>query len=353
MTQSNTQLVRIAITALLIIGCIYVLRPFVGPLLLAAVICITVWPLHARLLNLFRQRQTLSAFVTSLLLVLIILLPMIVLSGSLAGAVEAGIDQVRPLLQRGISPEAPAWLGKLPLIGGDVAAYWHKVVASREELNKLLQMGFDPARRLLLASVTVFGQGFFQLLLVIFFVFFIFRDAKIYGAALNTAAQKLAGDLGKRMVLLAQNTVTGVMVGIVGTAAAQALVAMIGYLIVGVPGIVVLTFATFILSMVPVIGATMIWGGVAVWLYQEGQTGWAVFMVLWGVLAISSVDNFIKPILISRTASLPLLLIIVGVFGGVMVFGFIGLFLGPVLLALGQSLLIDWINEKKAPEHML
>ncbi|MBS1197122.1 MAG: hypothetical protein H6R18_907 [Proteobacteria bacterium] len=353
MTQSNTQLVRIAIAVLLIIGCVYVLKPFVGPLLLAAVICITVWPLHARLLTLFRQRQTLSAFVTSLLLVLLIVLPMIVLSGSLAGAVEAGMEQVKPLLQRGISPDAPAWLGKLPLVGGDIAAYWHKVVASREELNKLLQMGFDPARRLLLASVTIFGQGLFQLLLVVFFVFFIFRDAKIYGEALDTAAHKLAGDLGKRMVRLAQNTVTGVMVGIVGTAAAQAVVAMIGYLIVGVPGLVVLTFATFILSMVPVIGATMIWGGVAVWLYQDGQTGWAIFMVLWGLLAVSSVDNFVKPILISRTASLPLLLIIVGVFGGVMVFGFIGLFLGPVLLALGQALLCDWINEKKPVEQVV
>jgi predicted PurR-regulated permease PerM len=104
-----------------------------------------------------------------------------------------------------------------------------------------------------------------------------------------------------------------------------------------------LTFTTFIFSMVPVIGATLIWLGAAVWLYDSGQTGWSVFMVLWGMFGISSVDNFVKPILISRTSSLPLLLIVVGIFGGVLVFGFIGLFLGPMLLALGQVLIREWL----------
>lgn len=83
--------------------------------------------------------------------------------------------------------------------------------------------------------------------------------------------------------------------------------------------------------------------GAAAWLYDGGQTGWAIFMILWGMFGISSVDNFVKPILISRTSSLPLLLIVVGVFGGVLVFGFIGLFLGPTLLALGQVLIREWL----------
>jgi predicted PurR-regulated permease PerM len=96
--------------------------------------------------------------------------------------------------------------------------------------------------------------------------------------------------------------------------------------------------------MVPVVGATLIWLGAAVWLYQGGQPGWAIFMVLWGMFGISSVDNIVKPILISRTASLPLLLILIGVFGGVLVFGFIGLFLGPTLLALGQVLIREWLD---------
>jgi predicted PurR-regulated permease PerM len=117
-----------------------------------------------------------------------------------------------------------------------------------------------------------------------------------------------------------------------------------------------LTFATFIFAMVPVIGPTLIWGGAAVWLYEQGQTGWAIFMLLWGMLGISSVDNFVKPVLISRTAAQPLLLIVVGVFGGVLVFGFIGLFLGPTLLALGQALIREWMTDKASdlpPSEML
>ncbi len=350
MYQSNTRLARLAIVVLLIIGCFYVLRPFVGTLLLAAVICTTVWPLHARLLVRLKERQTLAAFITSLLLVLLVLLPMLVLSGSLAGGVESMIEYLRPMLKKGVPMQAPAWLTDLPVVGRSVGAYWEAVAASSEELNKLLQMGFDPLRKFLLSSITVLGQGLLQLLLVIFFVFFIFRDAGAYSEALETAAKKIGGDLGFRRLKLAQNTVTGVMLGIVGTAAGQALVGLVGSLIAGVPGVAVLTFATFILSMVPVIGATLVWGGAALWLYQDGQTGWAIFMLLWGALAISSVDNFIKPILISRTARLPLLPIIIGVFGGVVMFGFIGLFLGPVLLALCQALLREWMADKPLPQ---
>ena len=345
MNPANTHLVRIAMAALLIIGCVAVLLPFVGTLLLAAVICVTAWPAYTRLLRLVGNRPNLAALTACLLLVLLVLLPMIVLSGSLASAVEAAIRTVKPLIADGLPLEAPAWLAGLPLAGPEIAAYWHKVAASRAELNELLQQLFEPTRKFLLATVTVFGRGLLQLLLVIFFVFFILRDAPKFAALLRSAAYKLGGELGERMLNLARGTVTGVMVGIVGTAAAQAVVGGIGYFIAGVPGVVVLTFATFIFSMVPVIGPTLIWGGAAAWLYSDGQSGWAIFMALWGILAISGVDNFVKPILISRTAALPLILIIVGVFGGVLVFGFIGLFLGPALLALGQALVREWLAD--------
>jgi len=139
-----------------------------------------------------------------------------------------------------------------------------------------------------------------------------------------------------------------IMVGIVGTAATQALVAMTGFLIAGVPGVTILTVATFFFSMVPVVGATLIWLGAAFWLYDGGQTGWAIFMILWGMFGISSVDNFVKPILISRTSSLPLLLIVVGVFGGVLVFGFIGLFLVLPLATVFTEALRDGAHPTKA-----
>ncbi|MCM8596292.1 AI-2E family transporter [Accumulibacter sp.] len=343
MNAAHKNLIQISLVALLFVGCIAVLLPFTGTLLFAIVICVTTLPIRNRLLRFCRGRSSLAALLVSILLLILLVAPMALLSGSLADAVEVAIRHLKPLMESGLPSEPPEWLKRLPLIGRDAAVYWQELVESRDEMNNLLHQLLDPTRKLALGAAALFAQGLLQLLLVIFFVFFIFRDAHIYADALHTSSRALAGDLGERMLALAEGTVTGVMAGIVGTAATQAVVAMIGFLIAGVPGVVLLTVATFFFSMIPVVGATLIWLGAAVWLYNEGQTGWALFMVLWGMFGISSVDNFIKPILISRTASLPLLLIVVGVFGGVLVFGFIGLFLGPTLLALGQVLIREWL----------
>ena len=342
-TSAQKQIIQIAIVALLLIGCIAVLLPFTGTLMFAVVICVTTSPLRDRMVTLCRGRSHLAALLMSVILVLLLLAPLALLSGTLADGVESALRYLRPMLETGLSADPPKWLAELPVVGSSIDTYWHKLAASREDMNTLLRQLIDPTRKMALATVSILGQGLLQLMLVIFFVFFIFRDAEKYAAAMRNGARKIAGDLGQRMLKLAEGTVTGVMVGIVGTAAAQAVVAMIGYAIAGVPGVAMLTFTTFIFSMVPVIGATLIWLGAAVWLYDSGQPGWAVFMVLWGMFGISSVDNFVKPILISRTSSLPLLLIVVGIFGGVLVFGFIGLFLGPMLLALGQVLIREWL----------
>ena len=350
-TSAQKQIIQTAIVALLLIGCIAVLLPFTGTLMFAVVICVTTAPLRDQLLKLCRGRSHLAALVMSLLLVMLLVAPLALLSGTLAEGVESALRYLRPMLESGLSADPPQWLSELPVVGSSIDTYWHKLAASREEMNNLLRQLIDPTRKMALATVSILGQGLLQLILVIFFVFFIFRDAEKYAEAMRNGARKLAGDLGQRMLKLAEGTVTGVMIGIVGTAAAQAVVAMIGYVISGVPGVAMLTFTTFIFSMVPVIGATLIWLGAALWLYDSGQTGWAIFMVLWGMFGISSVDNFVKPILISRTSSLPLLLIVVGIFGGVLVFGFIGLFLGPMLLALGQVLIREWLALTEYEEH--
>ena len=344
MLSNHKHTLQLAIIALLLGGCVAVLMPFIGTLLSAIVICIASAPLRTRLLRVCRGRRTVTATVLCLLLVVLFVLPVALLSGSLANVVEMVIGYVKPHLESGLPADLPGWLRNLPMVGASLDEYWHQLLASREEMNELLRQLIAPARKFALAAVSVFGQGLFQLVLVIFFAFFIFRDAEAYANAVRLASRKLAGDLGERMFQMTGNTVTGVMVGIVGTAAAQALVAIIGFFIAGVPTVILLGVATFFFSMVPVVGATIVWLPAAAWLYDTGQMGWAIFLLFWGMFGISGVDNFIKPILISRTASLPLLLIVVGVFGGVLVFGFIGLFLGPTLLALGQMLIREWLE---------
>ena len=202
-----------------------------------------------------------------------------------------------------------------------------------------------PARQFALVLGGIAANGLLQLALVLFVTFFLYRDGAAISNALYLGARKLGGELGENMMDKARGTVVGVMLGIVGTAAAQGTVAMIGFLIAGVPAAMLLGFATFFLSMIPV-GPPLIWGGAAAWLYSEGQTGWAIFLVLYGLFVISSIDNFVKPILIARGAGMSILLIALGVLGGVLVFGFIGIFLGPVLLALGDMLLQRWLREE-------
>jgi predicted PurR-regulated permease PerM len=132
-----------------------------------------------------------------------------------------------------------------------------------------------------------------------------------------------------------------VVYGILGTALVQGVVAGIGFLIAGVPGALLLALLTFFLSLVPV-GPPLVWGPAAIWLFNQGHTGWGIFMIIWGVAVISSVDNFVKPWLISQGSNLPFILILFGVLGGALAFGFIGVFLGPTLLAVGFKLIQEW-----------
>jgi predicted PurR-regulated permease PerM len=131
------------------------------------------------------------------------------------------------------------------------------------------------------------------------------------------------------------------MYGLLGTALAQALVAAIGFAIAGVPAVMLLSVLVFVTSVAP-IGPPVVWGGAALWLFATGQVGWGIFMLVWGALLISSVDNVVRPMLISRGSSLPFLLTLLGVLGGVIAFGFVGMFIGPTLLAVGYSLVTGW-----------
>jgi predicted PurR-regulated permease PerM len=342
MTDSARASIRIALAALILIGAVWVLAPFLAALLFAAILCLTTWPMFAWFERRFDGRGTLAALLSTGVLAAAVLLPMSYLAATAADAVGQLIGILRPWFEAG-EYAPPAWLGRLPWVGEPLEAYWRKLAANQAELALLGKQLFEPTRKLLSALATLIGQGLLELTLVVLIAFFFYRDGHRLADRLERLAQRIAGDLGERMLTLTRTTIIGVMTGIVGTALAQALVALIGFLIAGVPAALLLAAATFFLSMIP-IGPPLIWGGAAWWLYNQNETGWAIFMVIWGLAAISSVDNFIKPLLISRTASLPILLVALGVFGGALAFGFVGIFLGPVILALGVMLLENWLT---------
>lgn len=163
---------------------------------------------------------------------------------------------------------------------------------------------------------------------------------------LSTAVVRIGGERGATLLNLAGNTVRGVVYGILGTALVQAVIAGIGFAVAGVPGVGVLTLLTFFLSIVPM-GPPLVWGPAVFWLFHQGETGWGIFMIIWGV-GVSSIDNFIKPWLISRGSTMPFLLILFGVLGGAIAFGFIGVFLGPTLLAVAYRIIQEWFGRKAA-----
>ncbi|MFN4148137.1 MAG: AI-2E family transporter [Rhodocyclaceae bacterium] len=341
MNESTRAHARIALAALIIVGSVWVLAPFLAALSFAAILCLTTWPMFAWFERRLKGRTTLAALLATSVLAAAVLLPMSYLAATIADAVQELIGVLRPWFEAG-EYAPPSWLSSLPLVGEPLDGYWRKLAASQSELAQLGRQLFEPTRNFLTAAAKLIGQGLLELTLVVLIAFFFYRDGHALGCRISQFAHRIGGDLGTRMLQLARTTIMGVMVGIVGTAAAQALVALIGFLIAGVPAALLLAAATFFLSMIPV-GPPLIWGGAAWWLYSQNETGWAIFLIVWGLAVISSVDNFIKPILISRTASLPILLVALGVFGGVMSFGFVGIFLGPVILALSVMLLENWL----------
>lgn len=348
LNMDNRRLIQITLVALLAIGCALILKPFVAAILFAGVVCLTSWPMYVWVLARLKYRAWLAALLMTLVLTLVVVLPTALLAASLTEMTPVLIANIRVLVERA-QTAPPGWVRSLPLFGDQIHAYWQSLIDSREELYVLLRNVYDPTRRFVLIAGALAGEGFLQLVLVLFVVFFLYRDGTALAARMRVLSQKLGGKLGEEMLLLTHNTVNAVMIGIVGTAAGQALVALFGFLIAGVPVPMLLAAATFFLSMIPV-GPPLVWGGAAVWLYDQGETGWAVFMVAWGLLAISSVDNFLKPMLISRSASLPILLIALGVFGGAIAFGFVGIFLGPVLLAVALALTDRFSASKSATD---
>jgi predicted PurR-regulated permease PerM len=198
----------------------------------------------------------------------------------------------------------------------------------------------------LLSHSLDFARGVFQLVISVLIAFFLYRDGVGLVARLREGFQQISGDYGQRLMEIVKATVQSVVYGVIGTGLAQGFVAGIGFAIAGVPSPVVLAVLTFFLSFVPM-GPPIIWIGALIWLFAQGHVGWGIFMAVYGLLAISSVDNVIKPIIISRGSKLPFIVMFIGVLGGIATFGFIGIFIGPTLLAVGFGLIQEILGQRR------
>ncbi|MCI0348923.1 MAG: AI-2E family transporter, partial [Acidobacteriales bacterium] len=371
----------IAVLVLLVIGSFVVIRPFLTALCWAAVLCFSLWPVQRKLVAVLKGRRTLAALITTITVTLVLVAPFVVIGFSIA-------DDARTLAQgaqkwiEGGPPPPPKWLERIPIVGGRAKVYWQEfateafelaqkvkraAVTSEEgstesrpteppaaveqplpattepaqpKLVNTLKSIFAQTRTWLVAAGIAIGKGVVEVGLSVFLAFFIFRDGGAAADRLRASIDRIAGDRGKHLLEVAGNTVRGVVYGILGTALVQAIFAGVGFVIAGVPGAALLALLTFFLSVVPM-GPPLVWIPAVIWLFSEGFTGRAIFMLVWGLI-VSSVDNVVKPWLISQGSALPFVLIFFGVIGGAITFGFIGVFLGPTILAVLYRLIEEW-----------
>lgn len=342
-----TRIVKIVAAGLLVIGAAVVIEPFLAAGLFAAVFALATWPLHLAVRRLVRGSDTAAATIMILLAIVLVILPFAWLVDNAIERVPRWFAAVQAWFAAGL-PAPPAWLQRIPVVGGWLDAYWREFAADPGALRTLGARLVEVGRQPLLNAGRLIAEGVLQLMLSTFIAFFFYRDGEALVRSLRAGMARIAGEMSDELLAIVRDTVRGVVIGIVGTGLAQGAIATIGFLIAGVPAAFLLGGLTVLLSLVPG-GPVIVWLGATIWLLAQEQVGWAVFMAIWGTLLVSSIDNVLRPLLISRGASLSFALVFIGVVGGLVAFGFVGIFLGPTLLALTWRLWTRWAERSRDP----
>ena len=335
---------------LILIGCLIILTPFFPAMLLSTIFTLATWPAFMWLQARLHHRTALAAGLMTLALAACFIVPLFIIGTSVADNYTKVYDGIVHFLATDPQTTAKS-LGEVRIAGPYLEKLWLTFMSDREHMMATLEEYGKPTSGYLLGMASTIGRGLLDITLGVIISYFFFRHGLHAAVRVRALIEKFGGEHGQNLLKISKNTLIGVVYGILGTALLQGLLAAIGYWIAGIPGATFLGLMTFFLSLVPM-GPPLIWGPAALWLFSEDEKGWAVFLVAWGIFVIASVDNFMKPYFISRGSDMPLLLVLLGMMGGAIAFGFIGLFIGPTLLALAYSLVVEWTTTRgKAAEH--
>jgi len=346
MTVQHSDLARVTLSVLfiggLIAGSLWILSPFLAAFIWATMIVVATWPMMRRVEHALGGRRAPAVAVMTIGLLAVLIVP-------LALALEAiftHTDDLAALLKQlptAQLPTAPEWLDKLPLVGERVQAAWNQ--RASEGIADLLAQAQPYAR----AAAEWFAHqaGSFALVLVQFLLIVIlaavlYSGGESWAAWLRRFGRRLANEQGDRMVVLAGQAIRGVALGVVVTALVQSALGGIGLAIAGVPFAGVLTAVMFALCIAQ-LGPILVLLAATAWAFYALGAGWGTFLLVWS-LVVGLMDNFLRPILIRRGADLPLLLIFTGVVGGLVTFGIVGIFVGPVVLAIAYTLVDNWVG---------
>jgi predicted PurR-regulated permease PerM len=330
---------------IILICALIVMAPFFPAILLATILTLATWPAFSLLNRKLRYRPALAAFLMTCLLAACFIFPLVIIGTSITDNFTKVYSALQGTLENKTEDTAKI-LQTVPYVGHYLEKYWALVAADKERLSATLREYAAPTSQKLIHLGGVVGRGLLDITLGVLISYFFFKYGTNVAIRLGNLIEKFGGERGQHILDVAKNTLIGVVYGILGTAVAQGALAAFGFWLAGIPGATFLGLITFFLSFIPM-GPPLLWMPAALWLYTEGNTTWGIFLILWGVLVISSVDNFLKPYFISLGSDLPLLLVLLGILGGIMAFGFIGVFIGPTILAVTYSLMIEWSSTRE------
>jgi len=324
---------------------LWVLRPFLGPTIWATMVVVATWPLMLRVQAAVGGRRWLAVTVMTLLLLLLFVVPLVLAIVTIVGNADRLIDWARMAAAWNLPDVAPEWLRTLPVVGSLVDGLWAQLNALglRDLVPRLSPYAGD-LTRWFVSEVGNIGVLLLQFLLTVLIAAVMYAQGEEAARQIRLFAHRLAGERGDGAITLAGGAIRGVALGVGGTALVQALLGGLGLVIAGVPAATLLTAVMFMLSIAQ-IGPIPVLLGAAAWAWWgDGSLGWAIALLVWAGF-VGTIDNVVRPVLIKLGADLPLILIFSGVIGGLFAFGLVGIFVGPVVLAVGYTLLDAWMHE--------
>lgn len=329
---------------------LWILRPFLGAIVWAATIVVATWPLMISLQAWLWGKRALAVIVMTLLLLCVLVVPLTFAIGTIVSNVDEIAAWAKSLVALKRTPAPPDWLVSLPFIGPRVMELWDRAAAvGIKEVGARAAPYVGGLFVWFATRLGSIGVLLAEFLLTVILAAAMYARGEFATERIVRFGRRLAGHGGENAVFLAGQTIRGVALGVVVTSLAQTIFSGLGLLIAGVPFASILTGAMFLLSVAQ-IGVIPVMGGAVAWLYWDGESGWGTFLLIWTIVA-GTMDNFLRPILIRRGADLPLLLVFAGVVGGLLAFGLIGIFVGPVVLAVADTLLNAWIDRESSEEE--
>jgi len=338
---TGTMLVVIFFVALIVAN-FFILKPFLPAFVWAVTIVVATWPLMLRLQTLMGGKRGFAVAVMSLALLLILIVPFTLAIATLVDNADMIKGSAESLKAKGLPPP-PGWVSGIPLAGPKLSESWQELASAGPEglsarvvpyAGKIVNWFVDQAGSI--------GMMFVQFLLTVIIAAILYAGGEPAADAVRRFFRRLAGQKGDDMIVLAARAIRGVALGVVVTAVVQSLLGGIGLAVAGVPAAAVLTAIMFMLCIAQLGPALIVFPAVA-WLFWSDQTLWGSVLLVWSLFVVT-LDNFLRPVLIKKGADLPLLLIFAGVIGGLIAFGIIGLFIGPVVLAVTYTLLGAWVD---------